>query len=101
MKTRQIVPKKLALSILAVMLLCMLSITIAQAQTTPYSKSIVSQAKQHSKLQKSVEWQNYQANWKKIEMQKAKEIRKINKERDKETKDRQRFFAKLERIKGS
>lgn len=99
MKTRQIVPKKLALAVLAVMFLCMLSITIAKAQTTPYSKPTVSQARQHSKLQKSVEWQNYQANWKKIELQKAKEIRKINKEQDKEAKDRQRFFAKLERIR--
>lgn len=59
-----------------------------------------SQAKEHTKLQKSVEWENYQATWKKVELEKAKEIRKINKEREKEIKDRQRFFAKLERIKG-
>lgn len=57
------------------------------------------QAQDHAKLQKSVEWSNYQATWKKVELEKAKEIRKTNKERAKEVKSRQRFFAKLERIK--
>lgn len=71
----------------------MLSISVAMAQSP--------QAKDHAKLQKSVEWPNYQANWKKVELEKAKEIRKIEKERAKEAKDRRKFFAKLERIKGS
>lgn len=91
MKQRQEVTRKLAIAILSIMFICMLSISIAQAQSP--------QAKEHAKLQKSVEWPNYQANWKKIELAKAKEVKKINKERSKEVKDRKRFFAKLERIK--
>lgn len=90
MKQRQTVPKPIAIAILAI-----LFVAISAAQLMAQSP----QAKEHSKLQKSVEWPNYQANWKKVELAKAKEVKKINKERSKEAKDRQRFFAKLERIK--
>lgn len=57
------------------------------------------QAKDHSKLQKSVEWANYQATWKKVELEKAKDNRKDKKDREKEAKKDSLFFAKLERIK--
>lgn len=57
------------------------------------------QAKDHAKLQKSVEWANYQATWKKVELEKAKEIRMTDKERSKEARRKQMFFAKLQRIK--
>lgn len=90
MKSRQTVPKKLAIAILAV-LFVVISATQLQAQSD--------QAKYHAKLQKEYSWENYQSTWKKNEMANAKEFRKAKKDKAKEIKDRQKFFARIERMR--
>ena len=84
---------------LVTMLLIIFQPISANAQVKP--KKMETGKEYHLRLQKQNSWQNYQATYKKAMLENAKEARKQRKAKEKAEKDRQRFFARIERIKGN
>lgn len=95
MKTTE---RKIAIASAIIVMACML-LTIfaprANAQKMQTSKEY------HDKLQKENSWENYQSNYKKLMLSNAKESRKQKREQKQADKQRQKFLARIERIKGN
>lgn len=98
MKNRQEVPKLLAYSVIALIVVCLLIAIFAPSAS---AQKMQSGKEYHEKLQKSNSWENYQGNYRKAMLSNAKETRKQQQEKQRIEKDRAKFFARLERIKGS
>lgn len=79
MKTHQEVPRKLALTIIAIMIVCLL-IVIFQPIARGQSLWKMTDREYHDKLQKQNSWQSYQAN----RLKKAKAYAKANRQQSKE-----------------
>lgn len=101
MKTRQEVPKKLALWILAIMFICMTAISFQSKAQELKPRRNESGKKYIQRIQKVHSWENHQKTWKKNELSAAREYRKTKREKakGKEEQKKQRFLSKINRIK--
>jgi hypothetical protein len=102
MKNRQEVSKPLALSIIALIVICLLIAIfapVASAQSIKPKKGEMASA-YHFRLQKHNSWETYQATYKSKMLLQAKELKKQKQEQSKQLKERQRLFARIERMKG-
>jgi predicted Holliday junction resolvase-like endonuclease len=96
MKNRQEVPKPLALSIIALIVICLLIAIfapVASAQSIKPKKGEMASA-YHFRLQKQNSWETYQAN----RLKSAKAVKKAKGEQLKAVKLDERLRAKIRRI---
>ena len=103
MKQRQEVPRTFAVAVLVAMAICILLILLggyqAHAQVKP--KKMETSKDYHVRLQKQNSWATYQGTYKAKMIDTAKSIRKQRKEQEQAEKERQKFLARIERIKNS
>lgn len=90
MKQRQTVPKKLAIAILAVLFMCMLSISMAMGQNA---------VTYHTKLQKEYSWDNRSKESEAFTIKSLKEDRRTAKKINRANSKSNREATKKERIK--
>ena len=100
MKITNEVHRKLFIGVSILMLILMSLITFKSEAQVIKLKNQTSK-EYHQGLQKQMSWENYQNTYKDQMMKNAKETRKVRREQEQADKMRQRFFAKLERIKKS
>ena len=95
MKQRQEVPRKLALTIITIMIVCLL-IVIFQPIARGQSLRKMTGKEYHDKLQKENSWENYRAN----RLKNAKEYAKANKQQVAIARQEDRINRKIKRYYG-
>lgn len=96
MKQRQEVPRKLALTIIAIMIVCLL-IVIFQPIANAQSFRKITDREYHVKLQKQNSWENYQAN----RLKKAKAYAKANRQQSKEAIRNEKINSRIRKYYSS
>ena len=89
--------RKIAIAAAIIVMACMLLIIFAP---TANAQKLQTSKEYHDQLQKENSWGNYQTSYKKVMLSNAKATRKQKREQKQADKQRQKFFARLERIKG-
>ena len=93
MKQHQEVPKPFALTIIALIIVCLL-ITIFSQKANAQSLRKMTGKEYHDKLQKQNSWENYRS----TRLKKAKEYAKINRQQSKEAIKNEKINSRIRRI---
>lgn len=95
MKQRQEVPRKLALTIIAIMIVCLL-IVIFQPIANAQSLRKMTGKEYHDKLQKQNSWENYRE----TRLKKAKEYAKANRDQVAHARQEEKINKRIRRYYG-
>ena len=93
MKTHQEVPRPFALSVIALIIVCLL-IVIFSPRADAQSLRKMTSKEYHDKLQKQNSWENYQCH----RVKKAKEYSKVNRQQSKEAIRNEKINSRIRRI---
>lgn len=94
--------KKLKLFVLALIALFIIVALTSRGNAQTITPEKYETGKEyHIRLQRQNSWENYQATYRKTMLANAKEASKQKKEQAKAIKQRQKFLARIERIKGN
>lgn len=93
MKQHQEVPRTFALTIIALIIVCLL-ITIFSQQANAQSLRKITSKEYHDKLQKQNSWENYQCN----RIKQAKAFAKANRKQSKEAIRNEKINSRIRRI---